>query len=159
MRIGIGYDCHKLVHGRRLILGGVEIPYEKGLFGHSDGDVLIHAICDAILGAISQKDIGFHFPDDDVSYFGISSKIILSRCLDMLKERGYRILNIDSVVVAQKPKISPFREKIVESLSKIIGLEEEKISVKAKTTEGLGFVGKEEGIEAYAVVLIEKEET
>ncbi|MCS7281483.1 MAG: 2-C-methyl-D-erythritol 2,4-cyclodiphosphate synthase [Desulfobacterota bacterium] len=157
MKVGLGYDCHRLVPGRRFVLGGIEIPYEKGPLGHSDGDVLIHAICDAILGAISSKDIGSHFPDTDPEYLGLESERILLECMWMLKEKGFRILNIDSVVILEEPKISPFRERIVKNLSRITGLSEESISVKAKTKEGFGFVGKKEGIEAYAVVLIEKD--
>ncbi len=158
MRVGVGYDCHRLSEGRRLVIGGVEIPNEKGLLGHSDGDVLIHAICDAILGAISEKDIGAHFPDNDMDYYGIESEKILSRCLEIMRNKGFRILNIDTVIVAQKPKIAPYREMIVKNLSRITGLKEEDVSVKAKTKEGLGFVGREEGIEAYAVVLVERTE-
>lgn len=157
MRVGIGYDCHRFTRGRKLILGGVEIPHEKGLLGHSDGDVLIHAICDAILGAVSGKDIGSYFPDTDLSYFGIESEKILLKCLEVMKEKGFRIVNIDSVIILEEPKISPYRERIVKNLSRITGLNEEDISVKAKTKEGLGFVGKREGIEAYSVVLVERE--
>jgi 2-C-methyl-D-erythritol 2,4-cyclodiphosphate synthase len=155
MRVGIGYDCHKFAKGRKLVLGGVEIPYEMGLLGHSDGDVLMHAICDAILGAASLSDIGSHFPDTDERYLGIESEKILSKCLEMLREKGLRIVNIDTVLIAEEPKISPHRDRILKNLSRITGLREEAISVKAKTKEGLGFIGKKEGIEAYAVVLVE----
>ncbi|MCX7966310.1 MAG: 2-C-methyl-D-erythritol 2,4-cyclodiphosphate synthase [Syntrophorhabdaceae bacterium] len=156
MRIGIGYDAHALVRGRKLFLGGVEIPSDRGLLGHSDGDCLIHAICDAILGAISEQDIGHHFPDSDQAIKGISSVEILRFVSDLTNKKGYSIVNIDAVVVAETPKISPYREKIKEKLSEILGIEKDSISIKGKTTEGLGFTGRKEGIAVYAVALVEK---
>jgi 2-C-methyl-D-erythritol 2,4-cyclodiphosphate synthase len=156
MRVGVGYDVHRLVEGRRLFLGGIEIPFHKGLLGHSDGDVLIHAICDAILGAVSQGDIGTHFPDSDKSIEGIESTKILIHVANLAQKKGYTVGNIDAVVAAQEPKIAPIRDKIRESLAAIIGISADRISIKGKTTEGLGFVGKQEGIEVYAVVLLEE---
>ncbi|HPP07076.1 MAG TPA: 2-C-methyl-D-erythritol 2,4-cyclodiphosphate synthase [Syntrophorhabdaceae bacterium] len=156
MRVGIGYDVHALVRGRKLFLGGVEIPNEKGLMGHSDGDCLIHAICDAILGAISEEDIGHFFPDTNQGIKGISSIEILRFVSDLIGKKGYRIVNIDAVIVAETPKIYPYREKIKERLSEILGIDRDSISIKGKTTEGLGFTGRKEGIAAYAVALVEK---
>jgi 2-C-methyl-D-erythritol 2,4-cyclodiphosphate synthase len=156
MRIGIGYDVHRLVEGRRLFLGGVEIPFDKGLLGHSDGDVLIHAICDAILGAISEGDIGVHFPDSDESIKGIESVKILVYVLELTKEKGYRIVNIDAVIIAEEPKVSPYRKKIMTRLSEILEIDITSVSVKGKTTEGLGFTGRKEGIAVQAVALLEK---
>lgn len=157
MRIGIGYDVHALVKGRRLILGGIEIPHSQGLLGHSDGDCLIHAICDAILGAISEGDIGLHFPDSDESIRGISSLKILSFVADLSRKKGFRIVNIDAVVAADAPRIHPYRDKIRERLAETLGIEADCIGIKGKTTEGLGFVGRKEGIAVYAVALVEKE--
>ncbi|MCX7858268.1 MAG: 2-C-methyl-D-erythritol 2,4-cyclodiphosphate synthase [Deltaproteobacteria bacterium] len=157
MKVGIGYDCHRLQKGRRLVIGGVSIPHHKGSLGHSDGDVLIHAICDAILGAVSAEDIGTHFPDTDARYFGLDSERILTKCLEILKEKGFRLVNVDSVVILEEPKIGPYRKEIIRNLSRITGLREDDISVKAKTKEGFCFVGDKEGIEAYAVVLVERE--
>lgn len=156
MRIGIGYDVHALVKGRRLFLGGVEIPSDKGLMGHSDGDCLIHAICDALLGAISEYDIGHFFPDSDQKIKGIDSVEILKFVADLVNKKGYSILNIDAVIVAETPKVFPYREKIKERLSEILKIEKDAISIKGKTTEGLGFTGRREGIAVYAVALIEK---
>ena len=156
MRIGIGYDVHRLVEGRRLFLGGVEVPFCKGLLGHSDGDVLIHAICDAILGAISEGDIGVHFPDSDESIKGIESVKILTYVRELAKKKGYRIVNIDSVIIAEEPKISPYREKIKQRLVEILEIDIGSVSIKGKTTEGLGFTGREEGIAVQAVALLEK---
>ncbi len=156
MRIGIGYDVHRLVEGRRLFLGGVEVPFCKGLLGHSDGDVLIHAICDAILGAISEGDIGVHFPDSDESIKGIESVKILTYVRELAKKKGYRIVNIDSVIIAEEPKISPYREKIRQRLVEILEIDIGSVSIKGKTTEGLGFTGREEGIAVQAVALLEK---
>lgn len=156
MRIGTGYDVHRLVEGRRLFLGGVEFPFDKGLLGHSDGDVLIHAICDAILGAISEGDIGVHFPDSDESIRGIESVRILTHVRELVKKKGYRINNIDAVIIAEEPKISPYREKIITRLAEILEIERTSVSIKGKTTEGLGFTGRKEGIAAQAVALLEK---
>jgi 2-C-methyl-D-erythritol 2,4-cyclodiphosphate synthase len=156
MKIGIGFDVHRLVEGRRLFLGGVEVPFYKGLFGHSDGDVLIHAICDAILGAISEGDIGVHFPDSDESIKGIESVKILAYVLELTRKKGYRIVSIDAVIIAEEPKVSPYRERIKARLSEILELDITSISVKGKTTEGLGFTGRKEGIAVQAATLLEK---
>lgn len=154
MRIGIGYDVHRLVEGRKLFLGGVEIPHSKGLLGHSDGDVLIHAICDAILGALSEDDIGTHFPDTDKRTEGIRSRNILDRVMALVSERNFNVINVDAVIAAQEPKIAPHREMIRKSLAGMLNVEDKMVSIKGKTTEGLGFVGREEGIAAYAVALL-----
>jgi 2-C-methyl-D-erythritol 2,4-cyclodiphosphate synthase len=156
MRIGIGYDVHRLVKGRKLFLGGVEVPFDKGLLGHSDGDVLIHAICDALLGAISEGDIGLHFPDSDNSIKGIESRNILLFVGGLLKEKGFKIENIDAVVVAEAPKILPYRKIMIETISNILQIDPVQVGLKGKTTEGLGFAGRKEGIEVYAVALVEK---
>lgn len=155
MRIGIGYDVHQLVPDRKLWLGGVEIPHTLGLLGHSDADVLIHAICDAILGAAALGDIGKHFPDNDPNYKNIDSKILLKKCGELIAEKGYRIGNIDSIVVAQKPKIGPYIPVMRQTLAEVLGIDADQVSVKATTTEHLGFEGREEGISAQAVVLLE----
>ena len=157
MKIGIGYDVHRLVEGRRLYLGGVEISYKRGLLGHSDGDVLIHAICDALLGAVSEGDIGLHFPDSDQGIKGIRSGNILSFVTELLKKKGFKIVNIDAVVVAEEPKILPYRNAMIETISNILKIEPTQVGLKGKTTEGLGFVGQKEGIAAYAVALVEVE--
>ena len=152
MNIGFGYDVHQLVEGRKLIIGGVEIPYKKGLLGHSDGDVLLHAICDALLGAIGAGDLGKHFPETDLKCKGISS-IELLRVVKILKdERGFKINNIDSTIVAQDPKLSEYMPHMVENIAKALDIDVRRINVKATTTEWLGFTGKGEGIAAYAVV-------
>lgn len=156
MRIGLGYDVHKLVPDRKLWLGGIEVPHSKGLLGHSDADVLIHAICDALLGAAALGDIGKHFPDKDPQYKGIDSKILLRKCGELLAQQGYHIANIDSIVVAQQPKIGPFIPQMRETLAKTLNIKVGQISVKATTTEWLGFEGREEGISAHAVALIEE---
>ncbi|WP_022846591.1 MULTISPECIES: 2-C-methyl-D-erythritol 2,4-cyclodiphosphate synthase [unclassified Desulfurobacterium] len=155
LRIGIGYDVHKLVEGRPLIIGGVEIPHEKGLLGHSDADVLLHAICDALLGAAALGDIGKLFPDTDESYKDISSLILLQETVKELFSRGYRVVNIDSVVIAQKPKLAPYINDMREKIASAVEVPVNCVSVKATTTEKLGFEGREEGIAAQAVVLIE----
>ena len=154
MRIGFGYDVHRFADGRDLWLGGIKIPHHKGLDGHSDADVLIHAICDALLGAAAMGDIGRHFPDTDASFKGIDSKILLSKTAELLNKAGYRIENIDSTIAAQAPKIAPYIETIRTTLSDLLGIEPGQVSVKATTTEKLGFEGREEGISAYAIVLI-----
>lgn len=156
MRIGIGYDVHKLVFGRDLILGGEKIPFEKGLLGHSDADVLIHAVMDSILGALAMRDIGFHFPDTDDAYKGIDSKLLLKKVDNIMKEKGYCIVNIDSVIMAQKPKLQNYIDKMRENISDILNIDKNQISIKATTTEKLGFIGREEGIAVEAVCLLEK---
>ena len=152
MQIGIGYDLHKLVKGRRLILGGVEIPYPQGLLAHSDGDVLVHSIIDALLGALGEGDIGQHFPDTDEQYKDIKSLILLGKVKEMLKKKGAEIGNIDATVLAERPKIAPYVEEMKENISRTLKIKKEKINIKAKTNEGLGFIGKGEGIAALAVV-------
>ncbi len=155
MRVGFGYDVHQLVEGRKLIVGGVEIPHVKGLLGHSDADVLIHAVCDALLGAANLGDIGHLFPDTDNAYLGIDSKILLSRVMDVLDENGYRLGNVDCTLCAQRPKIAPHIPSMKAAMAKAMHCDESQISIKATTTERLGFVGQEEGMSAYAVALIE----
>ncbi len=155
-RVGIGYDIHRLVEARRLFIGGVNIPYEKGLLGHSDADVLLHAISDAILGSLSLGEIGIYFPPDDDAYKGIESSVILKRALSMAGKEGFHVVNIDSVIIAQKPSLSKYYRQIIESISGITGLPQSFISVKAKTNEGLDAIGRGEAIAAYAVVLMEK---
>lgn len=154
-RIGFGYDVHRLEEGIPFWLGGVEIAHSKGAVGHSDADVLIHAICDAMLGAAALGDIGQHFPDKDPSYKGISSLILLERCLELLRSDGYEIGNIDSTICLQHPKVLPYVNKMRETLSARLGISAKQVSVKATTEEQLGFTGKEEGVSAYAVVLIQ----
>lgn len=156
MRIGMGYDVHKLVEGRELWLGGICIPHTFGLLGHSDADVLIHAICDALLGAAALGDIGQHFPDTDPQYHNIDSKILLRHVSGLLSDNGYRIGNIDATVCAQRPKINPHIPQMRETLAEILDIPAGDISIKATTTEHLGFTGREEGISAYAVALIER---
>jgi 2-C-methyl-D-erythritol 2,4-cyclodiphosphate synthase len=158
MRIGHGFDVHRLVKDRKLILGGIEVPHESGLLGHSDADVLCHAINDALLGAASLGDIGQHFPDSDPEYAGISSLILVQRVVGLLTEHNYRIINIDATVIAQKPKLAPYIPQMRRAIAETIGAPIERISVKATTTEKLGFAGREEGIAAHAVVLIEETE-
>jgi len=156
MRVGIGYDAHRLVAGRKLVLGGVEIPFEKGLLGHSDADVLVHAINDALLGAAALGDIGVHFPDTDPEYKDIRSIILLERVGELLKNEGFEVLNIDSVICAERPKLSPYIDKMRENIAKALRISKDRVSVKATTTEGMGFEGRGEGISAQAVCLIEK---
>lgn len=156
LRIGNGYDVHKLVEGRKLILGGVEIPHKLGLLGHSDADVLVHSIMDALLGALSLGDIGKHFPDTDEKYKGISSIKLLKEVAILIREKGYEVVNIDSIVAAESPKLKPFIEKIRENIAEALVTNIESISVKATTEEKLGFTGREEGIKSYAVVLLKK---
>ena len=155
-RIGFGYDVHQLVDNRDFWLGGIKIPFEKGAFGHSDADVLIHVICDAILGAANLGDIGTHFPDNSEDYKNIDSKIFLSKVISMIREKGYEIVNIDSTICLQLPKLAPYISSMKDELSKCMSIAVEDISIKATTTERLGFVGKEKGIAAYATVLINK---
>lgn len=156
MRIGHGYDVHKLVENRKLILGGVEIPYEKGLLGHSDADVLLHAIMDAILGAAALGDIGKLFPDTDEKFKGADSMILLEEVCKVINQEGYKIGNVDSTVIAQRPKLAPYILKMRENISKVCNVDLSQISVKATTEEKLGFTGSGEGISAHAVCLLEK---
>lgn len=154
MKIGLGYDVHKLVSGRKLIIGGIEIPFEKGLLGHSDADVLVHAIMDSILGALGLGDIGKHFPDTDNEYKDISSLILLERVYNIMLESGYEIGNIDTVVAAQRPKLATYIEKMEGEIAKVLNTPTLNINIKATTTEELGFVGREEGISAHSVCLL-----
>ena len=156
MRTGIGYDSHRFAAGRKLVLGGVEIPFEKGLDGHSDAAVLVHAVIDAVMGAAKLGDIGKAFPDSDVSFKDISSILLLEKTAELLAEKGYGVVNIDCVVVMQAPKIGKFTEKMCENIASALGILPECVSIKGKTEEGLGFVGNGEGVKAIASVLIEK---
>jgi len=156
MRVGIGYDVHKLVSGRKLILGGVHIPYEKGLLGHSDADVLIHAIMDSILGASALGDIGKHFPDTKEEYKGIDSLKLLKEVSKLIMEKNFKIVNIDSIIIAQSPKMAPYIETMKENISNILGIHENQINIKATTEEGLGFTGRKEGIAAQSICMIEE---
>lgn len=153
-RIGIGYDIHRLVEGRKLFIGGIEIPYIKGLLGHSDGDVLIHAICDALLGAAGGGDIGEHFPDTDPKYQGIASAELLKKTADLIKHRGFSIDNIDIVVIAEEPKLLVFKSQIQQSLAHILKMEAGQVNIKAKTNEGLGEIGNKEAIAVFAVAML-----
>ena len=155
-RIGHGYDVHKLVEGRRLVIGGVEIPHTLGLLGHSDADVLVHAVMDALIGAMALGDIGKHFPDNDDKYLDISSLALLERVARLLYENGYRVSNIDATVIAQKPKLAPYIDVMRENIAKTLGIVSSQVNVKATTEERLGFTGREEGIAAHAVALLEK---
>lgn len=154
IRVGFGYDVHALVPNRALWLGGIQIEHTLGLLGHSDADVLIHAICDALLGAANMRDIGYHFPDTSATYEGIDSKILLGETMRLLREAGYELGNIDATVVAEKPKLSPYIPTMKQVLAKTLSVEEEDISIKATTNEKLGFTGRQEGITAYATALI-----
>lgn len=154
MRIGTGYDVHRLVEGRQLILGGVDIPHDKGLLGHSDADVLLHAVCDALLGAAGLGDIGRHFPDSAPKFKGISSSLLLEEVRRLLLEAGFRVHNIDATIVAERPKMAPHIPQMVANIAAATGTERSAINVKATTTEGLGFAGRGEGIAAYAVCTI-----
>ncbi|WP_302625775.1 2-C-methyl-D-erythritol 2,4-cyclodiphosphate synthase [uncultured Eubacterium sp.] len=156
MRIGMGYDVHKLVENRKLILGGVEIPYEKGLLGHSDADVVVHAIMDALLGAGALGDIGKHFPDTDPAYKGISSIELLKRVGELLKKNHYTIGNIDATIICQRPKLAPYRDKMIENIAEALNIGKNKVCVKATTEEGLGFTGEGLGISSQAIVLLEE---
>lgn len=156
MRIGTGYDLHKLVEGRALILGGVKIPYEKGLLGHSDADVLIHAIIDSLLGAMGEKDIGTHFPDTDESFKNISSALLLQKTMQIMQNNGYKIINVDSNIICQKPKLMPYIDKMKEKLAPLLNIDESALSIKAKTNEGVDATGMGEAIAAQCVCLIEK---
>lgn len=156
MRIGSGYDVHRLTEGRKLIIGGVEIPYEKGLLGHSDADVLLHAIMDALLGAAALGDIGLHFPDSDPAYEGADSRALLREVGRLLREKGYRVGNVDATVIAQRPKMRPHIDQMRRNIAEDLGVLPDRINVKATTEEGLGFTGSGEGIAAQAVALIEE---
>lgn len=156
-RIGFGYDVHQLEEGKKFVLGGITLPHNKGPVAHSDGDVLIHAICDAILGAANLGDIGVHFPDNSVEFKGIDSKLLLKKTVELLIDKGFFIGNIDSTICLERPKIKDFIPKMKEELAKVLNISANNISIKATTTEKLGFVGREEGISAYAVVLVYKE--
>lgn len=155
MRVGIGYDIHSLEENRKLILGGVEIPYEKGLLGHSDGDVLLHAVCDAMLGAAGMRDIGHHFPDTDPQYKGISSLVLLEKVYDMLDQKNFRVNNLDAVIVAERPKLSAYLDQMKSSIVKILKIELDQVSIKATTAEELGPIGQGQGMAAYAIISIE----
>lgn len=157
LRIGHGYDVHRLVVGRKLMLGGVAIPFARGLDGHSDADVLLHALCDALLGSLSLGDIGMHFPDTDPRYKDSDSLELLKRILSMVKQKGFYLGNIDATVIAEQPRISGYIDQMKDTIAHATGIDRERISIKATTTEGLGFVGRGEGIAAHAVVLVEKE--
>ncbi|MEY4627737.1 MAG: hypothetical protein RLZZ595_63 [Bacteroidota bacterium] len=157
-RIGFGIDFHQMVEGRDLWIGGVQIPHHKGAKGHSDADVLLHAICDAMLGALALGDIGLHFPDTDPAYKGIDSKLLLKRTYQLVSEKGYRVVNIDSSLCLEAPKIKPYVKQMEETIAGIVGVLPEDVSVKATTTEKMGFVGREEGLVAYANVLLQKSE-
>lgn len=156
MRIGHGYDVHKLVEGRKLILGGVEIPHTLGLLGHSDADVLTHAVMDAILGAAALGDIGRHFPDTDNAFYNIDSQILLKKVMELIREKGYKVVNLDATIIAQKPKLMPYIPKMLETLSTNMELPMDSINIKATTEEHLGFTGREEGISAHCVCLLEQ---
>jgi 2-C-methyl-D-erythritol 2,4-cyclodiphosphate synthase len=155
-RIGSGIDFHQLVTGRDLWIGGVKIPHTKGALGHSDADVLLHAICDAMLGALALGDIGVHFPDTDNAYKNIDSKILLKKCIDLIRSKGYTIVNVDSTLCLQEPKIKPYVAQMQETIAAILDITIDDISIKATTTEKMGFVGREEGLTAYATVLLQK---
>jgi 2-C-methyl-D-erythritol 2,4-cyclodiphosphate synthase len=156
IKVGFGYDVHQLKEGADFWLGGITIEHNKGAIGHSDADVLIHAICDALLGAANMRDIGFHFPPTDNQYKGIDSKVLLRKVISIIDTRGFSVGNIDATIALQEPKLSPYMDKIRKTLSETMEVEEEDISIKATTTERLGFEGREEGVSAYVVVLLEK---
>lgn len=157
IRVGMGYDVHQLVEGRELLMGGIKLEHHLGLLGHSDADVLIHAICDALLGAANMRDIGYHFPDTAAETDGMDSKIILKETIGLIAQKGYRFVNLDATICAERPKMNPHIPAMQQCIANIIGTDPDNVSIKATTTEHLGFTGREEGISAYAVVLIEKE--
>jgi 2-C-methyl-D-erythritol 2,4-cyclodiphosphate synthase len=159
IRIGFGYDVHEFADDRKLFIGGVEIPHSRGLMGHSDADVLLHAICDAILGALALGDIGKHFPNSDPKYHNIDSKLLLKHVNELTISNGFVVGNIDSTVLLERPKLTPFVNQIRQTIAEIISVSVSQVSIKATTTEGLGFVGREEGCSAYAVVLLNKKDT
>lgn len=154
MRIGFGYDSHRLIEGRSLILGGMEIPHERGLLGHSDADVLVHAICDAVLGAVGGGDIGRHFPDTDPEYKNISSMKMLHRVNKIAEEKGFFINNVDSTIVLERPKLAGYLHEMIMNISEVLNISQSRVNVKAKTNEGMGFVGRSEGVVAFAVVTV-----
>ncbi|WP_308008969.1 2-C-methyl-D-erythritol 2,4-cyclodiphosphate synthase [uncultured Fusobacterium sp.] len=156
IRIGNGYDVHILTEGRKLVLGGIEIPNTKGVLGHSDGDVLVHAVMDAMLGALALGDIGQHFPDTDMKYENIDSTVLLKRVKELVAERGYKIINLDSIIVLQKPKVKPYIEAMRKRIAEVLEIDVEQVSIKATTEEKLGFTGDESGVKSYCVVLLEK---
>lgn len=156
VRVGFGYDVHQLVEGRELWMGGIKLEHSLGLLGHSDADVLIHAICDAILGAANMRDIGYHFPDTSAETDGMDSKIILKKTIELIATKGYRLGNIDATICAEKPKMNPHIPCMQQTMAEVIGCAPDQISIKATTTEKLGFTGRQEGISAYAVALLEK---
>ena len=156
IRVGMGYDVHQLVKGRDLWMGGIKLEHELGLLGHSDADVLIHAICDAILGAANMRDIGYHWPDTSADTEGMDSKIILKRTIELIATKGYHLVNIDATICAERPKMNPHIPQMQQTMADVIGCDVDQISIKATTTEKLGFTGRQEGISAYAVALIEK---
>ncbi|MCM1482972.1 MAG: 2-C-methyl-D-erythritol 2,4-cyclodiphosphate synthase [Muribaculaceae bacterium] len=156
IRTGLGYDVHRLVPDRRLVLCGVEIPYELGLLGHSDADVALHALCDALLGAAATRDIGYHFPDNDPSYAGADSRVLLRKVVEMVAAKGYAVSNVDVTIIAQAPKLAPYIQSMIECVAADMGVAADRVSVKATTTERLGFTGRGEGIAAMATVLIYK---
>lgn len=156
IRVGFGYDVHQLVEGRQLWLGGIRLEHSLGLLGHSDADVLIHAICDALLGAANMRDIGYHFPDTGAEFEGIDSKILLRKTVELIATKGYRVGNIDATVCAERPKLNPHIPAMQQCLAEVMNIDADAISIKATTTEKLGFTGRQEGISAYATVLIEK---
>lgn len=156
MRVGIGYDIHRLVSGRDLVLGGIAIPFEKGLLGHSDADVLVHALCDAVLGAAGLGDIGLHFPDSDPDYQDVYSISLLKKTIEMIEKKSFSVLNMDATIFAEAPKLSSFKNEMCEKISETLGIEPGQVNIKATTTEGLGVIGKGEGIGAMCIVLIGK---
>lgn len=156
IRVGFGFDVHQLRDGHPFVLGGIAIPHEKGAFGHSDADVLLHVICDALLGAANLRDIGYHFPDTDGKYKGIDSKILLRDTFRIVKAKGYRLMNIDTTICLQRPKINPFIPEMKRCIAGLLEVDEDAVSIKATTTEKLGYVGREEGVSAYCVCLIAK---
>jgi 2-C-methyl-D-erythritol 2,4-cyclodiphosphate synthase len=157
MRVGFGYDVHPFASGRPLVLGGIEIPYLLGLMGHSDADVLLHAISDALLGAIAAGDIGRHFPDTDPQYRGIKSTILLKKVAALVHGKGFRIVNVDSTILAQKPRLAEAMPRMAEEIAKVLEIDPDRVNVKATTSEGLGFAGRGEGIAAYAIAMVEKD--
>ncbi|MBQ8051331.1 MAG: 2-C-methyl-D-erythritol 2,4-cyclodiphosphate synthase [Bacteroidaceae bacterium] len=157
IRVGMGYDVHQLVSNRDLWIGGIRVPHTFGLLGHSDADVLIHAICDALLGAANMRDIGYHFPDTSVEFKDADSKVLLHRVVGLIAAKGYRVGNIDATVCAERPKLNPYIPQMQQCLAEVMGIDVDAVSIKATTTEMLGFTGREEGISAYAVALIEKD--
>ncbi len=157
VRVGFGYDVHRLVEGRELWLGGIRIEHSLGLLGHSDADVLIHAVCDALLGAANMRDIGFHFPDTSEEFHGIDSKVLLQKTVELIATKGYRVGNIDATVCAERPKLKAHIPEMQECMARVMGIDADCVSIKATTSEKLGFTGREEGMSAYATVLIQKD--